>query len=199
MPIPKAMTTADSSAFPTLTTERLLLRQITPDDAEAIRAIFGSPEVLRFLNQPSVDTHEQAMELIDWLNGRYRDHHEPQWGISLPDKDRLIGTCGVYQWDHADRHIDIGFHIVPALWRNGYATEAARAIIGWCFERLDVHRIQADCTDGNIASERTLLKCGFTMEGIWRESCWEHNRFVDIKQFGLLRQEYAIGRTKPNG
>lgn len=192
MPISNAMTTADYPGFPTLTTERLLLRQIIPDDAEVIRAIFGSPEVLRFLNLPPVDTHEKAMELIDWLNSRYRDHHEPQWGIVLPGTGELIGPCGVYQWHRSYRHIDIGFHILPALWRNGYATEAARAIIGWCFEHLDVHRIQADCTNGNIASERTLLKCGFKVEGIWRESCWEHNRFVDIKQFGLLRQEYSF-------
>ena len=41
------------------------------------------------------------------------------------------------------------------------------------------------------ASERVLLKCGFKLEGIWRESCWEHERFVDIKQFGLLRREFS--------
>jgi len=184
--------TADSAGFPTLTTERLHLRQITQGDAEAIKAIFGSPDVLRFLNQPPVDTLAKAIDLIDWLNGCYRDRQEPQWGIMLRGEDRLVGTCGAYRWERADRHVDIGFHILPALWRKGYATEAARAIIGWCFEHLDVHRIQADCTAGNIASERTLLKCGFKLEGIWRESCWEHNRFVDIKQFGLLRQEYSF-------
>jgi [ribosomal protein S5]-alanine N-acetyltransferase len=53
-----------------------------------------------------------------------------------------------------------------------------------------VHRIQADCTDGNVASERVMLKCGFTYEGTWRQACWDHGRFVDIKQFGLLRRDY---------
>jgi len=182
----------DFSTFPTLTTERLTLRQLTHDDADGIMAIFGSPEVLRYLNNPPVDTRAKAIGLIDWLNGLYQNHDSVQWGISLHDDDRLIGMCGNYAWDRENRHVEIGYHIVPALWRHGYATEAARAVIAWSFDHLDVHRIQADCTDGNIASERVLLKCGFKVEGLWRESCWEHGRFVDIKQFGLLRREYTV-------
>ncbi len=93
-------------------------------------------------------------------------------------------------WDRSNRRIDIGYHIRPAHWGHGYATEAAHTIVGWCFQNLDLHRILADCVDGNLASERMLLKCGFTVEGLWRKSCWEHGRFVSIKQFGLLRHEF---------
>jgi [ribosomal protein S5]-alanine N-acetyltransferase len=182
--------TFDFSRFPILTTERLRLRQLTHDDADAIVALFGSPEVLRFLNQPPTDTPEKAIGLIDWLNALY-EKHEPQWAITLNGDDRLIGTCGTIAWDRDNRHIDIGYHVLPSQWGNGYATEATRAVVRWCFEHMDIHRIQADCTDGNIGSERVLLKCGFKIEGLWRESCWEHGRFVDIKQFGLLRREFS--------
>lgn len=180
----------DFTTFPVLTTERLILRQLTPDDAEGMMAIFGDPEMLRFLNQPPTDTPQKARDLIAWLAGNYERKEGIDWGITLRGDDRLIGMCGAYDWDRFSRHIDIGYHIIPAQWRKGYATEAARALIGWCFDQLDVHRIQADCTDGNLASEGVLLKCGFTVEGIWRESCWEHGRFVNIKQFGLLRREF---------
>jgi RimJ/RimL family protein N-acetyltransferase len=186
------MPTTNPSTFPTLTTERLHLRQMTHDDAGAIKAIFGSPEVLRFLNHPPVDNLDKALALIDRLNGFYRDQQVPQWGIALRGQPELIGTCGTYTWDRDNRHVDIGYHILPAHWGKGYATEAARAIILWSFDNLDVHRIQADCTDGNVASERVMLKCGFKLEGIWRESCWEHGRFVNIKQFGLLRSEFDV-------
>ncbi|MCA9904967.1 MAG: GNAT family N-acetyltransferase, partial [Anaerolineae bacterium] len=70
-------------------------------------------------------------------------------------------------------------------------TEATHAVVRWCFDNLDLHRVQADCTAGNIASERVLEKVGFTYEGTWRESVFEHGRFVDIKQYGLLRREYV--------
>jgi ribosomal-protein-alanine N-acetyltransferase len=181
----------DFSTFPILTAERLRLRQLAHDDAEAIMALFSSPEVLRFLNQPPTDTPEKAIELIDWLNGLYQKHEGVTWAITLKTDDQVIGSCGCVAWDRENRHVDIGYHVLPLHWGHGYATEAARAVVRWCFDHLDVHRIQADCTDGNIASERVLLKCGFKVEGLWRESCWEHGRFVDIKQFGLLRREFG--------
>lgn len=94
-------------------------------------------------------------------------------------------------WDRQNRHADIGYHLLPSHWGKGYATEAARAMIRWCFANRDLNRVEADCTDGHTASERVLLKCGFKVEGLWRERCWEHRRFVDIKQFGLLRHEFT--------
>jgi len=180
----------DFSRFPILITERLRLRQLTHDDAEGMRAMLSSEEVLRFLNLDPVDTPGKAISLIDWLNEQYEQQNGINWAITLADDGRLIGSCGGHSWNRGDRHIDIGYQLLPAYWGGGYATEAARAIIGWLFENLDLHRIQADCTDGNIASERVLLKCGFSVEGIWREQCWEHERWVDIKQFGLLRKEF---------
>lgn len=180
----------DFSKFPVITTDRLNLRQLTHDDADSIMELYSSPEVLQFLNQEPVDTRGKAIGLINWFNGLYDTHDAIQWAIVLRDEVRLIGSCGNYEWDRDNRKIDIGYQILPPYWGQGYATEASHAIIRWSFENLDLHRIQADCTDGNIASERVLLKCGFTVEGIWRESCWEYGRFADIKQFGLLRREY---------
>jgi RimJ/RimL family protein N-acetyltransferase len=180
----------DFSTFPIITTERLRLRQLTHADAPGMIAIFGDPEVLRFLDNEPTDTLEKALELIDWLAGSFSKQEGINWAITLPSDDKLIGMCGAYLWHRSHRHVDIGYHIRRADWGQGYATEAARAIIRWCFDNLDVHRIQSDCTEGHIASERVMLKCGFTLEGIWRESCWEHGRFVNIKQFGLLRREF---------
>jgi RimJ/RimL family protein N-acetyltransferase len=185
--------TFDFSTFPVLTTERLRLRQVRHADAEAIVALLGSPEVLRYLSQPPTDTRDKAIDLIGWFDGRFQRREAVQWAITLHGDDRLIGMCGTHAWDRPNRHVDIGYYVLPSHWGRGYATEATRALTRWCFDHLGVHRIQADCTDGNTASERVLLRCGFTLEGVWRESCWEHGRFVDIKQFGLLRHEHAAG------
>lgn len=180
----------DFSSFPILTTERLQLRQLRHDDAAAMRDLFSAPEVLRFLNLDPVDSPDKAIGMIDWLNQQFDNRQGVNWGITLLDDASLIGHCGNYGWDQSNRYVDIGYHIAPAFWGQGYATEAAQAIVAWCFDHLNVHRVQADCTDGNLGSERVLLKCGFEVEGVWRESCWEHGRFVDIKQFGLLRHEF---------
>lgn len=182
----------DFSNFPVLTTQRLMLRRLTHDDSGAIIELFSDPKVMRFLNNPFTDTHEKAIGIIDWLNDAFERQEAVQWAFISLDDNRFIGTGGNHAWDRNDRRMDIGYNILSKYWGNGYATEATHAIIKWSFENMNLHRIQADCTDGNIASERVMLKCGFKFEGTSRQSCWEHGRFVDIKRFGLLRHEYFI-------
>ncbi|MFW5748585.1 MAG: GNAT family N-acetyltransferase [Chloroflexota bacterium] len=192
------MTTAfDFKVFPVITTERLILRQFTHADAAEMIALFGSPDVLRFLNMAPVDTRQKAIDMIDWFNGDFARQAGAHWAITRTGADGVIGHCGFYAWERAHRRVDIGYHILPAYWGHGCATEAAQAVVDWCFASMGLHRIQADCTAGNDASERVMIKCGFTLEGVWRESCWEHGRFVDIRQYGLLAREHAARRGLP--
>jgi ribosomal-protein-alanine N-acetyltransferase len=181
--------TYDFSEFPKLETERLKLRQLRHEDAENIVALFTSPEVLQFLDLEPTDSREKALGLIDWFNGLFEGKESLQWAVTLKD-DTWIGTCGNYAWEKDNRKIEIGYNILPAYWGKGYATEATHAILRWSFENLDLHRIEGDCTDGNIASEKVMLNCGFQYEGTRREDHWEHGRFVDTKLFGLLRRDY---------
>ncbi|MBI5669977.1 MAG: GNAT family N-acetyltransferase [Chloroflexi bacterium] len=180
----------DFSYFPVLETAHFRLRQITSADADAIIGLFGNPEVMRYSNSPPILTNEAAVEFINWLEGHFQHRAALRWGITFRGDDRVIGTCGFHFWDAENRHTDIGYDLLPEYWGKGYMTEIVRVLVGWCFQNLNLHRIQADCTAGNIGSERVLEKVGFTLEGIWRERDWEHGRFVDIKQFGLLRREF---------
>lgn len=180
----------DFTSFPILETDRLLLRQFRLDDAEAMMRIFGDEEVLRFLTQPLMDSEEKAQRFINRLLRDYERREGIDWVITLKGVGEAIGMCGLYAWDRDSRCMDLGYHIRRSYWGRGFATEAARAVIGWGFTQLDLHRIQADCTEGHTASEQVMIKCGFTHEGTWRESCWEHGRFVNIRQYGLLRREF---------
>lgn len=180
----------DFSAYPIITTERLRLREITHADADAIMAIYGSPDVLRYLNQKPIDTREKAITDIDRLHGYYLRQDAVPLGITLKEGGSLIGTITPWNWDRENRHVDLGYVVHPAEWGHGYATEAVRAILGWAFDAMEVHRIQAECTSDNLASEHVLLKCGFMQEGLLRECSWEDSRWVSIKQFGLLRREW---------
>lgn len=128
--------------------------------------------------------------MIHWFNGDFTDHRGLRWGITGPAGDAVIGTCGFGRWDRDNRRVEIGYDLGSAHWGRGYATEAVRAVVGWCFANLGVHRIEADCVIGNAGSEGVLLKAGFRHEGTWREREWQQGRFVALKQFGLLRREW---------
>lgn len=92
------------------------------------------------------------------------------------------------------RNAMIGYDLMPDYWRNGYATEAVRAIIQAAF--MDVlpcgplNRIQADTMVGHCASETLLRRIGFKEEGIRRESGYWKNAFHNLKCYGLLRSEF---------
>lgn len=180
----------DFSTFPVLQTERLSLRQLTHADAPVINRLFSDPQVIEFMSEPPLETDEKAIALIDWLNGHFINQVAARWGITVQGEDSVIGTIGFHHWDREHRHADLGYDLLPEYWGRGYATEAACAVVGWCFDKLDLNRMQADCTVGNERSERVMRKLGFQYEGTWREQYWEHERFVDIKQFGLLRREW---------
>lgn len=182
----------DFATFPVLTTERLRLRRFVPSDADAMMRIFSDPRVMQYLSFEPLDTPEKALARIEWQASFYDAQEGVDWAVTERDSDTVIGMCGAYGWDCDNRHIDLGYDLHADYWGRGYATEAVRAAIAWLFENLDLHRIQADCTDGNLASERVLLKCGFSIEGIRREDYWEHGRFVDSKIFGLLRRNFKM-------
>src|SRR5262245_31384670 len=124
----------DFSAFPTLVTPRLQLRCLEQNDADSIRELYSSPEVLQYLNLPPTDTRQKALELINWFNRLFDRHEGLQWAIILRDEDRFIGSCGNIAWDRENRHIDIGYQILPSFWRQGYASEATHAMLRWSFD-----------------------------------------------------------------
>lgn len=182
----------DFSHFPALETERLRLRRMTFDDAAAFVRLYTDPEVGRFLIiDPPCVTLDDGRWWVNWWNDHFIHQRAMRWAITVKDgPDEMIGTCGFHFWSREHRRTDIGYDLQSAYWRQGYITEAAHTLIGWCFENLDLHRVQADCTAGNIGSERVLEKLGFTLEGTWRENIFEHGHFVNIRQYGLLRREY---------
>jgi [ribosomal protein S5]-alanine N-acetyltransferase len=187
----------DFSYFPTLETSQFRLRQITHDDADALIALYNHPDVVKYLIiEPPCDNRQRAIEMIDWMSSWFQQRGGLRWAITFREQDTLIGTCGFHFYSAEHRRVDIGYDLNAAYWGRGYITEIARAIVGWCFENLDLHRVQADCTEGNIGSERVLEKVGFKLEGIWRENTFEHGRFVNIKQYGLLRHEF-MADTRP--
>lgn len=182
--------------FPVLTTERLRLRGMSVSDAPAMVVVFGDPEVMRFLDGVPINTVEEGEALIRWFGGNFERREAIRWGITPAGEDTVIETCGFHRWDRTHRHVEIGYDLAAAYWGRGYMTEAMREVVDWCFANLGVHRIEGDCTDGNLASEQVMLKLGFRHEGIWRERAWEHGHFVDLKQFGLLRREWERRRRR---
>jgi [ribosomal protein S5]-alanine N-acetyltransferase len=77
-----------------------------------------------------------------------------------------------------------------AHWGKGYATEVVYGMLKFGFNEMALHRIEADCNQGNIGSMRVLEKAGFTCGGLWRERIWERGTWVSLKQYAILKRGY---------
>jgi [ribosomal protein S5]-alanine N-acetyltransferase len=186
----------DFSDFPVLLTERLRLREIHPEDAEAIFAIRGDYEVTKY-NTGAAYTHvRQAADLIDAMTRLYDERREIRWGITLKTDpaETVIGMCGYNYWDRTDHRGSIGFDLARAYWRQGIMSEAVQAVVAFGFLEMGLNRVEADASIYNQASIQLLKSVGFTQEGVQREQYYESGAHHDLVLFALLRREWAADK-----
>lgn len=193
----------DFSYFPELTTNRLRLREITPADRDAIFAIFGDAETSRFLDDYTLSDPSEALEIIDWVGHIFEAQNGLRWGITLQDDaSALIGTCGYNVWYRPEADgspsrfgvkADIGYDLNKAYWRQGIMTEALQTMLRFGFERMALHRVEAQVEAGNVASGSLLGTLGFQREGLLRDFGYWRGSYQDVQLFALLRHETDLG------
>lgn len=146
-----------------LQSERLLLRPLERADADALYAVFGDPEVMRFsLHGPLVSpAHCEA--LIDENRNRQARLGYSFWGVVERDSGRLVGTCGLAEFVFALGEIELAYRLRRDRWGRGYASEAARAALAHAFGPLALPRVVAAVEPANTASVRVIEKCGFAL------------------------------------
>ena len=190
----------DFTAFPLLRTKRLLLREITFRDTEAIFRIRGDYQVTRHNIGAAYESTADARRLIEQMRKVYRDKTEARWGITLLGGDNsVVGMCGYNYWNRVDQRGSIGYDLARAYWHQGIMREAVQAITDFGFERMDLNRQEADVGAGNAASIRLLTALGFQHEGTQREHYYEEEEFHDLYIYGLLRREWEAEFRKRTG
>ena len=93
-------------------------------------------------------------------------------------------------WNREYRSATIGYCLDDAAWGQGFATEAAGALLQWAFDTLQLNRVQAETDTRNTASSRVLERLGFVHEGTLREDCIVEGEVSDTAVYGLLRRQW---------
>ncbi|HTD57234.1 MAG TPA: GNAT family N-acetyltransferase [Silvibacterium sp.] len=148
----------------TLETPRLLLRPLTLDDEPALAAVISDPETMRWYPRPY--TAEEVRGWIERQMGRYRDG-AGLLGIVEKQSGRLIGDCGpAWQDLEGQMELEVGYHVNRECWNQGFATEAARAVIEDVFRRFPVDRLISLIRPENLPSRRVAEKNGLTLNRV---------------------------------
>jgi ribosomal-protein-alanine N-acetyltransferase len=186
------MTTSEQPALlpPTLATDRLRLRPLGDGDAEDLFALHGSAEVLRYWDGPPWTDPARAQEFLGRCRRMAGEGTGTRVAVERASDGVFLGWCGLHRADRQHRSAELGYCYAEAAWGHGYATEAARALLGWAFDTLDLNRVQAEADTRNAASAHVLEKLGFLREGTLRQNCIVDGDVSDSWVFGLLRSEW---------
>lgn len=148
-------------------TPRLVLRTWQLDDAEPAHAIFGDPEVMRFVS-PVHRSIEETRQMLDRGIAYQSEHGFCRWAVVEKTTNRLIGGCGFKKL--ALGGVDIGFYFARQKWGHGFAIEAGLASLAVAFDELNIEKVIGLTDPMNFRSQETLLKLGFSfIKSSWIE------------------------------
>ncbi len=182
----RTVLTLDLSTFHPLITERLVLRELRPIDAEQVFAMRSDPVVMRHVARPLARSIEDAAELIAKIRGIQAANDGAQWAITLKGDDAFIGIIGFWRMQKEHYRAELGYTLMRAHWGLGLMSEAIPVVVDHGFSTLGFHSIEAITSPENGASMRVLEKNGFTREAHFKENFFWEGKFLDSVHFGRL-------------
>ena len=174
-------------------TERLIIRQFTPEDALDIYECCNDFELVKTtLGIPWPYTEEDAKS---WIINKEKDKNNGssyEFAICLKENPtEVIGCISLMGTNSPAKKAELGYWIERKKWNNGYATEASKAMIDFGFNQLNLNSIYARFFDINPASGKVMEKCNMKYVGMLRQHEFRFNNFYNIKFYEILKSDYT--------
>lgn len=175
-----------------LTTERLKIRRICEDDAEAV-----------FKYRSDAVTNEYQGWLPKTINDVYDFVKRVPADINIPgtwfqvviiisETDEVVGDIGIHFLDTDSRQVEIGYTLAKKHHGKGYATEGVKRTVDFLFNELDKHRVTASIDPGNHSSIKLMERLGFRKEAHFKESLFIKGKWVDDVVYAILKKEWNV-------
>jgi len=173
-------------------TDRLLLREFAEDDWHDVHAYAADPEVVKFMDWgPNTEEDTKAFIALAMDLQHQTPRRSYELAVVFKATGRLIGGASLRVQAGDPRTAELGYTFHPGAWGRGLATEAAKALVQFGFQRLGVQRVFATCRPENTASYRVLRKAGLHFEEYLQNVKIVRGQLVDAFLCGLAREEWA--------
>lgn len=150
--------------YPYIETDRMIVRELTLEDLEAVYRHFSIPEVTRFMDIDGCKNLREAEEIIAF----HIEDSGCRYGLFSKEENNLIGTCGFHCWitEDEESRAEIGFDLSPSYWGMGFMQEALNEMFHVGFKLMKLDYIEATTEIDNIQSQKLLKKMKFKQEGL---------------------------------
>ncbi|WP_342535976.1 GNAT family protein [Sporosarcina sp. FSL K6-3508] len=180
----------NDNKFPILETDRLILRQVTEEDAGSLLAYLSDPTVVKHMGFEPFLSIDDAINEISWYRSIFDEGSGIRWGIALKEDDVIIGSCGFLNWIPKHYRSEIGFELSRSFWGKGIANEALEIVLAYGFKQMNLQRIEALIEPPNESSKRLVENHSFVREGLLRSYECTLGKFVDLYMYSLLKEEF---------
>ena len=177
--------------FPSLSTPRLVLRALRADDLNDLYDYASVPEIDRYTPWTRYQSLAEAQTDLDEYLAEYDEDGLGAWGIEYRAENRLIGIINIGLPHRHHRRTEMGFTIARRHWGKGLGTEAAKAVIAFGLNEMQLLRIEAVCLPENQGSAKALLKAGMQFEGLLHNYQVWRGKPCDLQMYAVTAQSHT--------
>ncbi len=188
----------ENSEQPVFVTPRLYIRPMLAEDAPGLHVAFSDPETMRFMDFPDsrdmADTERRMQVYLFKLPAWHAT-----WSLVYKATGAVVGFVNYHHRENWNSRLEVGFMLARPYWGGGLMVEAMTALLEYCFEGLNMHRVEITVTPENHAAIRMIERVGFRLEGgPLRARQRVNGEYRDLSMYGLLKPEWeAIARPHP--
>jgi [ribosomal protein S5]-alanine N-acetyltransferase len=182
--------------LPTLQTPRLILRPARMGDAKDLFEYCRDPEVARHVLWDAHPSIHHTRVYVRSLLRQYRAGLPATYVIELKAERKVIGTIGLMWIQQDNRSAEIGYSLSRAYWNRGLMSEALSEMLRFCFQTLNLNRVEAQYETDNPASGAVMRHAGMRREGLLRQRIYNKGRFMDVELYAILRNDFMGARSR---
>lgn len=144
-------------------TQRLVIREIIPEDIEYIYRIESNPDIIKYIPNSRLMTFNECKRQIKRNIKKYKNSKIGSWAVVLKSNDEVIGITQLMKSKIIIKGIELGTKILPEYWGKGYATELSESIIYYGLYQLNLNEIIAVTDDNNVGAKKSLENIGMKL------------------------------------
>ncbi len=171
--------------FPTLESERVILRQFIDSDLENVFKGLSHPEIIKYYGI-SFDSIEATKEQMIWFADLEKNENGIWWAVCSQIDGRFLGAGGLNNLSKENKKAEIGFWLLPESWGKGIMTETIPLILNYAFKNIGLHRIEGFVETKNTNCKKALAKLKFNLEGTMQDCEIKNGEFISLDIYSKL-------------
>ncbi len=176
--------------FPRIKSSRLFLTEVEEKDVHELFFLRSDPSVMTYLDKEPAKNLNEILAHIKRLHDMKVSHIGLNWGLRLEENGKLIGCCGIWQFDKTHHRASIGYVLHPDYQGKGLMSEAVNAIVEKAFDDFNFHSIEANINPANDKSRTLLERAGFKQEGHYKDRFYFKGKYLDTAIYTILNPNH---------